>query len=346
MHDDCTHLTNDSDAATLCDRILSSNIRTLHEMDTGNGVLEVQEIFSSAIEILETEESAVFESSSFTEASLPFSDYIAHNTSFKVPWLLSDHVSSTPTNFSLMSRISSDIRLIKEKLQNNGLSPDTFEYNLALAKALADYIIDNNGFNIHRVISSSQEWTVVESLTRSHEADCSELSMIYYELCRLAGLNARIIQIVTDRYGNYRANHVCVALYLDRENHDTLTMVDLVEPTPFLPTPHQEWTAISKLDVMSLYRMNLGLKPPSTIVEEGAAAVFKFGLNELFTALSYSPCLPLLLYNIGRHYMNYVYMGNNFIDIAKSYFERALLLDPDDPFIRGELDLISGYTGE
>lgn len=337
MNPSCTHLAEDhADAATLCNWMITSGIRSVSQIDTGvqtidfasspphvetlantqsNGVLEASEVYSAAIDVLEKEEDCAFASSFFTDAAFLYANYVAQNTSLRVPWLL---------NRSLMSQIAPHISSIKSELLQKGLVPQTLDYNLALARALADYIVNPQGLAVSRTHIASQEWTAAEVLTQSKEADCTEFSAVYYELCRLAGLDANIVEVIINSSG-FREYHICVGLRLNPSDSNDITFVDLTRTNPIHSVPPREWVFIPDLTAVAYYRMNLGLKPPKSVFALGEDAKFNFAEKQYQIASSLDPDLPLLNYNTGKLYK---YYGHP--ELALPYFQRAVEFEPDN----------------
>lgn len=357
MNPKCTHLAGVStDAATLCDWILSSGIRTARDIDTGvqrinfvstppqvemiedtrgNGVLEAGEVLSAAIELLETEENSAFASSSFTENSFSWSNFVSQNTSFRVPWLFTDRPGEGTVNTELMERVGSHIQSIKNRLAEDGLVSNTLKYNTALAKKLYEYISDENGLGISRndLGMVREELSVTELLTRSRVGDCTELSTIYFELCRIAGLDAGIAQVTVNNQGEHD-QHMCVILRLDPENPDEITFADLQRASPFPLIPPREWVELPDLDVAAYFRIQRGVRPPRYLRPESEEQ-FRFKLGEFQTALTYDENLPLAYYNMGN-----LYRTRGLLETAREYFEKVLQLYPEYPLTTEELNLV------
>jgi tetratricopeptide (TPR) repeat protein len=356
MDPKCTHLTSiSSDAATLCNWMLSSGIRTVEDIDTGvqrinfvstppqvemidgtrgNNVLEAGEIFSAAIELLETEEISAFAASSFTAGSFPWSDFVSQNTSLRVPWLFTEHPGSETVNTELMAGVASRIQAIKNKLAEDGLLPNTLKYNAALARKLYEYISDENGLGVSRnpLGMVRVELSLTELLTGSRVGDCTELSVLYFELCRIAGLDARIAQVTINNEGEYD-QHMCVTLRLDPENPDDITFADLQRASPFSVLTPREWVDLPDLDVAAYFRIQRGVRPP-LYLRPRSEEQFRFKLGEYQTALTYDENLPLAHYNIGK-----LYFDNGSLETARRYFERVLQLYPAYPLTAEELGL-------
>ncbi len=338
----CAHLVSqDPDEALLCDHLLMSGTMSAADMDTGaafvnfsgsapyldtlpdtagNGIMERQEIRSAVVSALEEEESRAFQTSSFTAESFPFSNFVSQNTSIRVPWLLS--TSLTGQNLSLMSELSSDVSSIKNKLISDGHSLNTVAGRRALAQSLIGLIMDADKLGVKNVPLASQEWTTLEVLTVSHEADCSEFSMLFYELCRIAGLDARMIEETVDDNG-FNSSHMMIALRLDPNDADDITFVDLTRTDAIRSAPPVQWVPLPDISVIAYYHMNLGLKPPQNVVSSGAQARFDFVLGQYETAQDYDPNLPLVYINIGKLYRRAL---EN--DLADHYFNMAYALDP------------------
>ena len=363
----CAALQNESgDAARLCDWILSNGFRVISEIDTGvetidfvsqpahveiigntrgDGVLNAQEIFSSVIDLLEGEEMNAV--SSFSFSSFERIGFTSQNTSFVVPWLLSE-------NSQLINQISSRLTNFKSELRDSGLEEGSREFNFNLAEKIASYIVDPEGLNVRRSVIALQEWTAEEALTSSHQADCSEFSMIFYELSRLAGLDANIINVIKNSSG-IREYHFLVGLRLNPGAPNEITFVDLTKSNPFIATPPQEWVFAPKLSMVAYYHMNLGLMPPQSVVNTGDEARFQYAENQYRIGLNYDPDLPLLHYNMGKLYkcagLNYncdlplsqynLVQWNDQLSLAESYFKRSLELDPDDPQTANELSSLT-----
>lgn len=354
--------TVNTDAAALCNWLILSCTRTLDQIDRGvqfvnfvdspphietvadtadNGVLEAQEVFNAIIEVLEQEESNAFARSSFSVASFLHSDFVLDNTSFRVPTLLSYHAPGIARNTALMTQIAGDIGEMKERISENGNTTGTAGYNRALAEELVNYIRSGEHFVIeHSIREALHELNVVELLTSTALADCTEFSYLYYELCRLAGLDARIIQVTVDQQGK-RVDHFCVALYLNPQNPEEITMVDLTLTPPFLSTPHREWVELPKIDVVAHYRLNVGNRPPQSIIEQGNNALMPFRREEYFTAFSYDTKIPLLLFSISEFYED---RGN--YDLALTYLQRAFELNPHDGETAAALDRLRALISQ
>lgn len=336
-----------ADVANLCDRMISQGLRTTSQIDTGvksvdfvssppsqytlanskaNNVLEKAEVYSAVIGLLEKEEFAAFQSSSFTTNSFPFSNYVSLNTSFMVPWLLS---KDTP----LLTRIASHIGSLKSQLSQQ-YALGSSDYNTTLAKSLTQYVKDPKGLNVRHMQCASREWTAHEAITQSHEADCSEFALIYYELCRLAGLDAKIAQVTVNSHG-VSSYHLCVALHLDHNNPSAVTLVDLTRLQPF-GIGHREWVELPKLSVVAYYYMNRGLQPPAQTPE----ARFQFARQSLETAMALDGTLPLVHFNMGNLYYQFRTLGNDFLLTARMYLEESLKLDPDYPDATTRLDQV------
>ncbi len=362
MDQRCTHLVGShADAGTLCDWLISSGICSPSNLDTGvytidfssvplqvriltntqnNGRIEAHEVYRAVIKLLEEEEKNAFDRSSFNASSFPYSDYVYRNTSFKVPWLFSDCSSPENRNISLMEAVASNISLFKSELAQNGLLQGTKEFNEALAKRLANYILDHNELNIKRALLSSQEWTTVEVLSQSHEADCSEFSRIYYEICRLAGLDAKIVQVI-NLSNNKRSYHFVVALYLNPTNHTEITFVDLTTSQPFLTSPPQLWVEVPPTSVLAYYWMNKGYMFPRNLSQDGPPW-YEIAKASYLTALNYDPNLPLIHYNLGGLYFLLYNQTHelHYLKSATKYFEKAHELDPSDTTFLGALNLL------
>lgn len=358
MDPKCTHLSGVSaDAAALCDWMISSGLRTPENIDSGvqrinfisvppqvetiedtrgNGVLESGEVFSAAIELLEVEENRAFAASSFTENSFPWSDFVYRNTSFRVPWLFTDRSDSENINTELMELVGSRIQAIKNNLAEKNLSPDTLEYDKALAEKLYEYISSENGLGISRspLGMVRVEQSLTELLTGSRVGDCTELSTLYFELCRIAGLNAHIVQVTVNGQGE-QDQHMCVVLRLNTENPDEIIFADLQRASPFLTIPPREWVELPDLDVAAYFRIQRGVRPPLHL-RPASEEQFVFKLNEYQTALTYDEYLPLAYYNIGN-----LYNRNGLIEEARGYFEKVLQLYPSYPLTTEEQSLIN-----
>lgn len=357
MDPKCTHLAGVSaDAATLCDWMISQGLRTARDIDTGvqrinfvstppqvevlddtrsNGVLEAGEVFSAAIDLLETEESSAFAASSFTENSFPWSDFVSQNTSFRVPWLFTERPSAGTVNTELMERIGSHIQSIKNCLAEDNILPDTLEYNTALAKKLYEYIVDESSLGISRnpLGMVRVELSLTELLTGSRVGDCTELSTLYFELCRIAGLDARIAQVTVNSEGE-QDQHMCVTLRLNPENPDEITFADLQRASPFPMITPREWVELPDLDVAAYFRIQRGVRPPRHLTR-GSEEQFRFKMSEYRTALTYDEYLPLAYYNIGN-----LYRTRGLLEAARGYFERVLQLYPGYPLTTEELNLL------
>lgn len=284
-----------------------------------------EETYSTAIDILEEEESLAFASSSYSAGSFSTADCIAQNTSFRVPWLLS-------SNHQVLADVASRV---------NGFATDTAQahsagsrnYNRTLARSLMRYVTAEDGLAVRRVQLASQEWTALEVITQSHEADCSEFAMIYYELCRLAGLDASIVQVTVNNYG-VPVYHFCVGLRLDPASDD-VTLVDLTQPQPF-DIQHREWVEMPKSSFVAYYYMNRAIQPPTQV----RAEQFEFARKNLETAMAIDGDLPLVLFNLGNIYYQFRDLGSDFLQSAKHYLEESIRLDPDYPGASERLDQV------
>ncbi len=350
MSPTCPQLSGD--AATLYDWHISSGVSSLADIDVGvpkidftaspphteiisetveNGCPEAGEVLSRTIAVLQEEERNAFATSSFTLDSFPYSSFVSQNTTFRAGWFLAEQLPSRPLNTSLLEKISSRISSIKNEIAQSGLSSDSVEYNRALAKTLADYVLASNGLGVTRALGNApSETSVVETLTGTRVGDCTELSMIFVELCRLAGLDARFVAVTVDNTGR-RVDHMCVALHLDPAHPDDVTLADLAWASPFLASPHREWVETSDLAAAANYRMSRGARPPAEYHEplyNGVYAamsdrLFNFKLGEYMAALSYDPSLPLIYFNISELYEK---RGDE--ELPNEYFERGRALYP------------------
>lgn len=366
----CESLHNvDTDAANLCDFMISSGQRTMAQIDTGverinfaaspphieavagtqrNGVPEVQEVRNSVLDLLENEEMNALALSSFTNESFPVSNYVCQNTGFRVPYLFTDHEPSQSINIALLSQIASHISSFKADLLEQGLMEGSKEFNCALIEKLASFIVDPNGLNVVLTYVVPQvwgEWTVVETLTQSHRADCSEYSMLLYEFSRLAGIDGQFVQVIKDTEIGAK-NHIIVEFRLNPADSGEITFVDLTKPNPILSAAPGQWVFIPRLGMIAYYHMNLGLLPPQSITSKEVWDVFRFARGEYETGLSLSPDLPLLYYSLGKLYNQYAALcdhgellppGSNyectsqeFYQKAGQYFTRTVELDPDN----------------
>lgn len=361
MNVNCTHLTNDQDAALLCNWLISSGLRSAAQMDAGvpyvnfnatpvqidtlsntngNGVLEASEIYSATIEVLEAEEERNFAIDNYSNDFLSFNNFVLDNTSFRIPWLFVE-------NRTLSENIDDQLSTINEALNQKGLSENTRAYNLALAKMIADYIFAQDGLNIsvaplthQNTPLASQEWTALEVAIQSHEADCSEFAMLFYELCRLAGLDARIA-LVTRNHNGTDIYHFCVALHLDPNNPDDVTLVDLTKNNPFSYPAPQEWVEIPKLSFIAYYHMNLGLTPPASVIAQGEQARYEFAQDQFNRGMVYDPYVALLQYNMGKIHYHYGHP-----ELALPYLQEAHELDLDNTMIANQLSLVKAILAK
>lgn len=275
-----------------------------------------EETYASAIDALEQEESLAFASSSYSAGSFSIADCIAQNTSFRVPWLFS-------TNPQLLRNVASRINELRSEAAE-GHSEDSRGYNRALARSLMRYVTATDGLAVRKVEHASQEWTALEAIASSHEADCSEFASIYYELCRLAGLDASLVKVTVNNYGA-TVYHFCVGLRLDPAS-DEFTLVDLTQPQPF-DIQHREWMEIPKSSFVAYYYMNRAIQPPMS----DRAAQFQFARQNLETAMAIDGDLSLVLFNLGNVYYQFRDLGTDFLLSAKHYLEESIRLDPDYP---------------
>lgn len=241
---------------------------------------------------------------------------LTRDLDFQVPWPFrkKEH----------LQKVLEKIAETGKSLKDQGLSDRTLPYNRALARELGRFTRAEKGFGVSGGYPACPGELTSDEAIEKKCADCTEFSMLYYEMARLAGLKPTFLQFTLGEEGKpFSWGHVGVGVRINPKDPGKVTPVDLsYYEDDGLGVRHRHWFEISRRSMLAYYHMGLAIDPPPRLASEEK---LNYRFQELIKALRYDPRNGYL-----HHVMGGLYLEISLWDLAIKEFREALRRNPHD----------------
>lgn len=299
----------------------------------GNRRLEAEEIYTFALRLLEKENRG-----GQPRSRTSLSRYISTVKSFRPPWIMNDFNPRTNNDKAWTINVARKIQRIRRILTRKGLRPNTYQFNLNMARLLVNWVTTPRrlgGLGIKPVsispLNVRQERTVLELLSSKNAyTHCTELCYILYPLFKMAGLNPTFILVYKDLYNVTSLSHVCIGIRLHPSKPRAITPIDLTaRRSHWINTPHKSIVPISSQTMLGLYFNNraVSLHKQHQHAQKVSRRISTRIKGLFMKGLGYNQRNPLLLYNLAYYYFSL----ENAPSRIKHYIQAALALYPRYP---------------
>lgn len=275
----CEAIEENDQARELCLLLQEQGLK-LKEIDTGlagkifnppaffaapNGIVEAQEVYHKAIEVMEEEILSRGYISSEVEETL-FS-YKAMQAGFKVPWLIYDGDLATTEDEAYRQD------LLKDKIDKL-INENDCRNQLGLAEAIFEIVYSPDEFDFKVWGHLPRELDVQQTLL-TRWGDCSELSRVFYTMYKYAGFSPRFVWVRKDISGNPLL-HMAVAIECDGKEV-------IVDSHYGFNAKHAEIVDMPLLSSLAVYTNNIADQDVDDLK----------AINLLEQSLLYDPTFPL-----------------------------------------------------
>lgn len=299
-----------------------------------DGAVQPAEVYAKAIELAQAEEDenrAEVDASSFEDGFTfysPLNKFLSSNADMNIPWLFDDLKEEGKAGW-WFTRVVEKAKLLKIAAGINGQEEGTPEYNKGLARKIFKFIKKSPkkggmGVKFDKDAESPQR-SLVEVMD-SRKATCIEFVNLFIAVARMAGLDARPIEVYTDEDGDY-IDHIKVAVELGDGETLFLGLNDGVGLHP-----NEEWSFISMNGLMA---HDLNARSMVDCPEYGTDGAIECKGSYLSRALDLSPGHYMALRNTA-----YWHYKQGDLESSLEYYLKSRDEYPGYPLTRYDLNKI------